>query len=158
MPADVRCQTHLVRLGWPWPYYTHVYGQQIFGFLIHLSLPAPAPTHPVRRTVQKRLGRTGEVRVCQGCKATQTQLFYLAFRQESRLDTFNCLACSRQMVGEGMAQGGQTNHDHHHGNHSFYETETSGRDEQETPAHSLSHSARAGTSALLHRAPLTRYA
>jgi hypothetical protein len=34
-----------------------------------------------------------------------------------------------------MPQAGQTNHDHHQGNHGFYETNTCRRAEGETPTH-----------------------
>src|SRR5437763_3055247 len=38
--ADIRCQAHLVRLRWPRPHHSYVHGQEIFGFLTHLGLPA----------------------------------------------------------------------------------------------------------------------
>src|SRR2546427_1802758 len=128
-------QTHLVRLRWPWPHDAYVHCQQILSLVMHLSLPAKGAINHLLLAIHKRLrrGRRGCSR--QGRKATQAQLFQLVFAEEGGLDLFQCLLFSGQMRREGMPQAGQTNHDHHQGNHDFYETHTCSGEKGTTPTH-----------------------
>jgi len=69
MPADIRCQAHLMRLRWPRPDHAQVHGQQLLGCPMHFGLPAKGLGSRLLLAVQKRLGRGGEVRLGQGCEA-----------------------------------------------------------------------------------------
>jgi hypothetical protein len=62
-------------------------------------------------------------------------VFQVIFAEECCLDPFCRLALGRQIPGEGIAQDGQAYHDHHQGNHGFYETNTCGGEKGKTPTH-----------------------
>jgi hypothetical protein len=132
MSTYIGGQTHLVRLRWPWPHDTYVHCQQILSLVMHLSLPAKGAINHLLLAIYKRLRRSRQGCSRQGRKATQAQLFQLVFAEEGGLDLFQCLLFSGQMRREGMPQAGQTNHDHHQGNHDFYETNAC-RGEKGTP-------------------------
>src|SRR5262249_4120660 len=135
MSTHIGGQTHLVRLRWPRPHDTYVHCQQILSLVMHLSLPAKGVINHLLLAIHKRLRRRRQGCSRQGRKATQAQLFQLVFAEEGGLDLFQGLLFSGQMRREGMPQAGQTNHDHHQGNHDFYETNTSRGEKGTTPTH-----------------------
>jgi hypothetical protein len=102
---------------------------------MHLSLPAKGAINHLLLAIHKRFRRGRQRCSRQGRKATQAQLFQLVFAEEGGLDLFQSLLFSGQMRREGMPQAGQTNHDHHQGNHDFYETNTCRGEKGTTPTH-----------------------
>jgi hypothetical protein len=112
-----------------------VHCQQILSLVIYFSLPAKGTINHLLLAIHKRLWRGRQGCSHQGRKAAQAQLFQLVFAEEGGLDLFQGLLLSGQMRREGMPQGGQTNHDHHQGNHGFYKTKTCGGNEGEMPTH-----------------------